>query len=284
MRNSDVPTSIADLRLRVRRFLSVRKCRIVDGDDPISEMQSAGLEPHLFGGCIRDIAIDGPHAKPRDLDVVVQASDVDELQAVLAKWVVRKTRFGGLRLETKSEVLDVWPASETWAFKQFPLLGSDPGDLPKTTPFDIEGVVVSLSPTHRGRTVYERNFFSALSKRSIGINLTDHLSESLSIVRAFAVAIKLDFTLESSLVDHLSSMIKRTDIEEMSAIAFQHYGFTRFTNDELNTFCKAVARHQRSASRSALRLPRLEQLRIPYRFKSCSAGMDSECQQMSLVS
>ena len=142
MHSRRVPSDEAELREAMRRFVSVRRSRIPAEQDPLAVLEREGFDAHFFGGTVRDVALNGSWVRPRDIDVVVSGVDEDKLQKALARWIVQSTRFGGFRLQTGYEVLDVWPTHRTWAFREFPLIGSEAGELPRTTPFTIEAAVV----------------------------------------------------------------------------------------------------------------------------------------------
>lgn len=260
-----VPQDVGELRKAMRRFFAIRRSRVPVEHDPLAVLHREGLSAYFFGGTIRDVALKGPWTRPRDLDVVVSNTSEDELRRVLSRWIVRATRFGGFRLETAYEVLDIWPTHQTWAFQEFPLIGSEAGDLPRTTPFTIEAAVVSTSPRGPGgREIFEQRFIESVSRREIDLNFDAQFSEALTFVRAIAMAMKTDFALSARLVDRLVSIARRVEIEELSDVAESHYGRHSLPASELFRIVEIVKRHRQRTRQASLTLPRPTQLQFRF--------------------
>ena len=62
-------------------------------------------------------------------------ASLSDLEERLGSIIARRTRFGGLQLKSGSWRFDVWPLSETWAFKKDRTVSVDFADLPSTTTF-----------------------------------------------------------------------------------------------------------------------------------------------------
>lgn len=257
MHNRRPPQDASELREAMRRFAAIRRTRVPAEHDPLLALHRQGYEAHFFGGTVRDVAVNGPWVRPRDIDVVVSGVDEKQLTEALKRWVVRTTRFGGLRLETSCEVLDVWPTHQTWAFREFPLLGSAASDLPRTTPFTIEAAVVStIARGPRGREIFEQRFLESVVRREIDLNLEMQFSEALTFVRAIVMAIKTDFVLAPQLVGWLAAASRRVAIEELCAVSESHYGRWSLQPSELSCMVKAVQYHHQWARRRSLRVPK----------------------------
>jgi hypothetical protein len=52
----------------------------------------------LFGGCLRDLALQGASAVPRDIDVVYVGVEPESVADALRPYIERRIRFGGLQL------------------------------------------------------------------------------------------------------------------------------------------------------------------------------------------
>lgn len=265
MRDRRVPQDVPELREAMRRFVAIRRSRVPLEHDPLAALYREGFIAYFFGGTVRDVALHGPRVRPRDIDVVVSGADEDELKRVLSCWIVRTTRFGGFRLETAYEVLDIWPTHQTWAFREFPLIGSEAGDLPRTTPFTIEAAVVSTSPRGPGgREIFEQRFIESVSRREIDLNFDAQFSEALTFVRAIAMAMKTDFALSSRLVDRLVSIARGVDIEELSDAAESHYGRYSLPASELYRIVEIIKKHRQRNRKASLTLPRPTQLQFRF--------------------
>lgn len=72
----------------------------------------------VFGGVLRDIALFGARNFNSDIDLVVDCS-AKELSIFFSEEdsIFSINKFGGYRVEVGGWAVDVWPISETWAFK-----------------------------------------------------------------------------------------------------------------------------------------------------------------------
>src|SRR5437867_2503434 len=91
----------ANLEKRIRELLSLH----FSSNSPINDfLQSATLQrlpAFLFGGTLRDLLAFG--TLPRDLDIVVRTSNLERFARDFERYLVRRTRFGGLHF-----VVDGW--------------------------------------------------------------------------------------------------------------------------------------------------------------------------------
>ena len=219
-------TQLEELRRRTSRLL---------GDDAkwksarteLLERLSGLQEPaYLFGGTVRDIMLRSPYHAFRDIDVVVHGTTKKRLRAEFADHIARETRFGGLHLNVKGWLFDVWPLEDTWAIRQFPeLLSPDPASLARTTFMTIEAVVVHLNGERgRPREVYECGFFEALATRTIELNFEHTPYAALNIVRSFLTAHRLQFSIGPRLAEFICRRVPQSDMDEFVAVQRQHYG------------------------------------------------------------
>jgi hypothetical protein len=213
------------LRKLVRRFFNIRSRRLGSNIDLFNILRESGVEAYIFGGAIRDIAIMGPYVRPRDLDVVVSGYSGEALERLLEQWIVRRTRFGGFHVRVGHEAFDIWASDDSWAIREFPLFASSPSDLPTTTPFTLEAVVVTAyATTHAGREIWERGFFDALNRRVIELNFEPHQCSSLTFVRAISLAHKTGFGIGPRLASYMARVAAITSPDDLAAQASSHYG------------------------------------------------------------
>ena len=216
----------AELRRRISRLLD---------DDAKWKSPRTGLldrlfslqEPaYLFGGTVRDIMIRSPYYAFRDIDIVVHGTTTDRLRAEFENHITRKNRFGGLRLDVKGWIFDIWPLEDTWAIRQFPeLLSPDPASLARTTFMTIEAVVVHLNGERgRPRGVYECGFFEALATKTIELNFEHTPFVALNIVRSLLTARRLQFSIGPRLAEFICQQVPQFDMDEFISVQRHHYG------------------------------------------------------------
>src|SRR4051812_35183717 len=83
----------------------------------LREVVRLGRPAFLFGSVIRNLLIGRPRPPVRDLDVVVGGVSTADLASYFGDQVARTTRFGGIHVDVRGVPLDVWPISDTWAFR-----------------------------------------------------------------------------------------------------------------------------------------------------------------------
>jgi hypothetical protein len=76
---------------------------------------------YIFGGAIRDIALKGSSSMKSDLDLVSPVSIIDIIHIMdnyFPNIIYEFNRYGGIRFNLMSQEIDLWPAKESWAFKE----------------------------------------------------------------------------------------------------------------------------------------------------------------------
>jgi hypothetical protein len=212
------------------------------------------LHAVIFGGALRDLMTQGPSAEPRDVDIVIDGASIEELSVMFADVLVRRTRFGGLHLNVKGWMVDVWPLSETWAFQQFPIGGRDFEALTRTTFLNVEAVTIDLSANRRARKVNGTGFFEALRSGVLDINLEENPFPELASIRALITASKLRYGLSTRLARYVIHYARKTPLEQFVDIQFNHYGFVRCSTETIHNWAKAIADQMRT--RSVIVVPR----------------------------
>lgn len=170
----------------------------------------------LFGGVLRDLAIFGPAAQPRDIDVVVTGVSEALLFATLQPFVQRRTRFGGLQLSSAGVEVDLWPLESTWGLTHLRIFRPSFADLPNTTFLDIEAVVAGVPL--RGQEpgpFHEAGFFDSIERRTIDINLEANPYPLLCLAKSLNLASRLGFSIGPGLSQFaydLLSTVKDADL------------------------------------------------------------------------
>lgn len=255
----------ADVRHRLRHFLWDTRERKSARADALRRIMEHGWKSCLFGGVVRDIIVKSPWVKTRDIDIVVGDVSTDELEHAFSDVMLRKTRFGGLTLNIDGWLFDVWPLSATWGCRFFPLFAESFSVLPKTTFFSVEAIAVELPAKHGvPRTIYQEQFLKSVETRTIMLNLAENPYPELCIVRAFALARKLDFSLDVRLVRHLADWAKKLPLAGIEKAMFSHYGKASFSRHELCQQIHRLRAHADSGNEFALRIPTEQQMLLPF--------------------
>jgi len=197
----------------------------------------------------------GPEATPRDIDVVITGPSIAELESEFARFIRRKTRFGGLVMSFAGWRFDVWPLEVTWAFRNHLVNPQTVDRLPCTTFLNVEAVALSLHPPRGSGEIYSCGFFDAIATRTIDVGLEANPFPDLCVLRALITANKLDFALGPRLVSYIASQAPKYGVERLLALQESHYGVVRRPASILKRWLQAVYTHAEKEPTSALKLP-----------------------------
>ncbi len=159
------------------------------------QLLQMGHEGCILGGVVRDACLLGPEAVPRDVDVAIDAPDLDRLHAIVGDCgyeVVRETALGGLKVRREGVQLDLWLLHNTWAHN---LVGNHSptfADLASSTPLDMEAVAMQLQP---GGAAIDRGLAAAARRRSVELQCSTGWSNSGLAWRAVRLANRIGFGL-----------------------------------------------------------------------------------------
>jgi hypothetical protein len=200
----------------------------------IGEIKERRWPAVFFGGTPRSLMIsrltrDAP-GRPRDIDIVLGGTTLNQLEHQFDHWVWRRTRFGGLALRRKGWQFDLWPVNETFAFKQAGESDPDFSDLPKTTFLNAEAIAVEVWPQPgRPRQIYswDEQFFTGILTRTLEMNRHDNPYSELSVVRALVMANQLRWKIGPSLARFLAWHGPRISRSDLIEIQKSHYGYVR---------------------------------------------------------
>lgn len=244
-----------DLRTRVTRFLAGGSPRqaLLEITDRI---RGRNWDAVLFGGTLRDLMLHGASQLPRDVDIVIAGVSKDQIAELFSDCIIRQTRFGGLHLQHKGWLFDVWSLTDTWAFK-----GSDRGqidfeDLPKTTFLNVEAVVADLTAKPgRARKIRANGFFEAIAEQVLEINKEENPFPMLCVVRTLITAARLQFSISRRLCKYLLHHSRSTSAEELVDVQLKHYGTCTRTAEEFCTWLEFLRVHHRSGAVRGAILP-----------------------------
>jgi hypothetical protein len=216
-----VKTGIQALETRLRSQVSrlVGKSSYLKAHpvhDVLRKIEKCDRHAVLCGGACRDMVLGRGRTVPRDLDIIVQHVSLTDLEQQLGDYVMERTRYGGLTLRVRDWEIDIWPLSETWAFKHAGIPGKGLDDFTRTTFLDIDAIAIQLF-TRKGhkRRIYDRGFFAAVRDRTIELNFGTNPFPSRCIAKSILLAARHKFALGPRLAQYISDHAKRLDIDEL---------------------------------------------------------------------
>lgn len=240
-------TLLYEVRSLFRRNGSVWKEPILD---VFQEFRESKVQAVLFGGTLRSLLVsrivDGRPGRPRDIDIVISGATLSQLEERFGNILERRTRFGGLRLRHGTWQFDVWPVSETWAFKYDCKSGpANFAALPATTTFNLEAVAVEAWPRDGGqRAIFSGNdqFFEGILARTIELNRSDNPFPELTVVRALIMASELQFKIGPRLASYICDMGTSMNEDIVQRVQTSHYGYARMHSRTLCDLIEMTAR------------------------------------------
>jgi hypothetical protein len=203
----------------------------------LKRIRQQKMSAFVFGGALRDLMVQGAKAEPRDIDVVVDCSSLDQLENLFSDYLVRKTRFGGLHLNVRGWAVDIWPLAETWALREALVKDRDFHALCRTTFLNVEAITIEISPKrHLARQLYSYGFFEGIQSSTLDINLEENPFPELCAIRALVTASSLQFGISKRLAKYILHYLQRTTFEEFISIQLSHYGFVRCNLEHLQAW------------------------------------------------
>ena len=247
-------TLLEEVRTLLRRNGSVWKKPILD---VFQDLRQSKFQAVLFGGTLRSLLVsrifeDRP-GRPRDIDVVVSGATLAQLEERFGDILTRRTRFGGLRLQSGVWQFDVWPVGETWAFKHDRRSGpANFSALPKTTTFNLEAVAVEVwSHKGRPRAIFsgDDQFFEGILARTIELNRSDNPFPELTVVRALILATELRFKIGPRLSTYIGDVGASMGQDAVESIQTSHYGSVRMNSRDMCDLIATIERQTRHRDR-----------------------------------
>ena len=243
-------TLLGEVRALLRQNGAVWKKPILD---VFQNLRESEFQAVLFGGTLRSLLVsriyESKLGRPRDIDVVVSGATLEQLEKRFRDILTRRTRFGGLRLQSGAWQFDMWPVGDTWAFKHD--LRSGPADfsaLPATTTFNLEAVAVDVwSFGGRPRSIFSGNdqFFEGVLSRTIELNRWDNPFPELTVVRALILATELGFQIGPRLSTYIGDIGTSMRQDVVESIQTSHYGSVRMNSRVLCDLIATIAANQK---------------------------------------
>jgi hypothetical protein len=241
------------LRDHVSRFLNSRARLKAPLIAVLRRFGERRLPAVIFGGALRDLMVHGPKTEPRDVDVVVDGASIEDLAKLFHDVVVRRTRFGGLHLNVRGWMVDVWPLSDTWALRELGIGCRDFQALTFTTFLNVEAVVIDLTNRRMGRQIYSSGFFEAIRTRILDINLEENPFPELSAIRTLVTASTLKYGMSKRLARYVVHHVTSAPLEYSVEVQLSHYGRARLDTDTIHAWLKII--REQISTQSVIRVP-----------------------------
>ena len=202
-----VPPASSELALQQRllRFWwgpARRKDELVD---LATRLRQSGTVA-VFGGMVRDFAIQGAVSFRSDVDLVVETDDPDHLDWLIRDRSAIKNRFGGWRLQLDHWMVDLWAAEKTWAFAEKHVDGQSIRDLTKTTFFNWDAAVFEIDS---GVLHLLDGYVASVKSGVLDINLAENPNPPGIVVRALELMRKHKASVTPRLAWYLANIIAR---------------------------------------------------------------------------
>ena len=129
---------------------------------------------YLFGGAIRDIALQGIRNFYGDLDFVVDCNAQklkNLMQDCAQNMPVHFNKFGGYRLHCQKWYLDIWPLEQTWAFQQNIIQYQGVNSLLQTTILNWDAIIYN---TQTQQLIHSDDYFAAIKTGTLDLQLADN--------------------------------------------------------------------------------------------------------------
>jgi hypothetical protein len=202
--------------------------------DTLRLLRHANVRAVFFGGTLRSLILSrlqsGRFGRPRDVDIVVSGTTLEQLRQHFHGSIRRETRFGGLQLERMSWQFDVWPLERTWAFRASRELEPHFSNLPFTTFFNLEAIAVDVwAPPGQPRVIYsgDDQFFDGILDRMLEINQEENPFPVLCVVRSLVFILMTGFAIGPRLAQYLARHASGVSDHELAEVQLKHYGRER---------------------------------------------------------
>jgi hypothetical protein len=248
-------TPTEELKKQFDDFLHRRKDEGKVVDEIASTFRARGWKVFAFGGTPRGVYDSGKNYTPRDLDLVFDDNDFESFESAYERYILRKNTFGGLKLKIENIVIDAWPLSATWAFRNGYVKNPSFKNLPATTFLNIDGIIIEFAPKIlKQRQVFELGFFEGWNSKTIDINLKRNPFPAICIARTLVISRHFGFYISTNLAIYLWDMLGRISLSAIEGAQKKHYGHIKFDFRELRAIRLKINGYLKSESIKPLAL------------------------------
>ncbi|KKC24754.1 hypothetical protein WP12_17250 [Sphingomonas sp. SRS2] len=135
---------------------------------------------YIFGGLLRDLALEGVASFESDVDIVIRPFDVQIFQKWAMESGFKLNKFGGFRLVRDRWLFDVWELDRTWAFLQDTSIPRTKYTLIDTTFFNWDAIVYDI---RANQIIVGQSYFENISQLRLEINFEPNPNPLGALVR-----------------------------------------------------------------------------------------------------
>lgn len=210
--------------------------RLISWDSELGALTCSLRKPFdiiLFGGVVRDIILNKVN-EIRDIDIVLCPSydilnDQDRYLSQTIKETgveYRRNQFGGYKIKTFHNCLDVWLLKDTWAFRE-KLMSVSVENLLNSVYLNIDAYAWNYN---------KKKFISQCNKKrydEIDIVLEKSKCEALNLIRAVVLSRKYDLPLSQRIVMKLIKIFREWEKLQINQMQLKHYGKVMVKKNDL---------------------------------------------------
>ncbi|MCU4676100.1 hypothetical protein N7931_10685 [Catenovulum sp. 2E275] len=219
-----IASSALVLRQRLQRFLytphNAGRMQVAAISGQLCELGQV----YLFGGALRDIALEGIRYFNSDLDFVVdcQPDALNKLmQQLSATLNVSQNKFGGYRIKCDKWWLDIWPLCQTWAFTHHHVTFDSVNALLNTTITNWDAIIFNLN---RQSIISSASYFTELNSGVLDLNLAANPNPQGALLRLLRCLIAKPVKwLTPELQHHLTAQLNKIDFVTLVEYEQQQY-------------------------------------------------------------
>ncbi len=229
---AEVARNACILKKRLQRFFNSSNKGRQQVDGIVFQLLTIG-EVYLFGGAIRDIALDGMKNFYSDLDFVIDCppSKLENLMLKLEEsHLIKRNKFLGYRLFCDKWHIDIWALKNTWAFQQDFIKYQNVSSLNLSTILNWDGISYQLS---NQQLRYSEKYFEQLRKGCLDIMLINNPNPKGSFVRVLrTLCSKKVAYLGNNLVSYINHQLEQFDYTDL--LNYEQSHFTACYLEQLN--------------------------------------------------
>tara|TARA_R110000751_G_scaffold150910_1_gene255861 strand:+ start:161 stop:916 length:756 start_codon:yes stop_codon:yes gene_type:complete len=144
--------------------------------------------PYIFGGVIRDIALNTLRNFSSDIDIVFEGS----LDAKKIPTNSKRNKFGGYRCVYGKWVIDFWKIEDTWAFKNGLYKYETPKSILSTTITNLESALFDI---RKKNLICEERYIQDIKDRYIEINNKASPNKKNTLIKILTTIYKKEILL-----------------------------------------------------------------------------------------
>lgn len=243
--NMKVVSSHQRLKLRIEDFFEISEERkqaraLIDA---LAEHSHAWI----FGGMIRDIGLYGRGGFTSDIDLVIERSQEDLINALKTLEIHQFSvnRLGGIRFHYMSLDFDIWSIQDTWAFRNRIVKFEDTHSLLKTTLMSWDSVLYDVRNKH---VISPENYLHDLHRRRLELVLQVTPNEMGSVIKILRTIYNKQVKfLGPQISNYLQQALKSYSYESLRHYEYDSYRQSSFSEDQLQTLVEALL-HTRSGN------------------------------------